>query len=106
MAIIIKQLSPSAATWSTLYEVPAATSTVCSSILVCNRSAATTTFSIVIRPSVDSLADKHYIYPSVTINGNDTFAATVGITLPTGYLVSVYATLNTLSFNLFGQENS
>jgi hypothetical protein len=42
----------------------------------------------------------------VVIDGNDSFAATLGITLATTDVVSVYATLATLSFNLFGQEIS
>jgi hypothetical protein len=47
-----------------------------------------------------------YLYYDVTLAGNDTFIATIGITLATTDVVSVYATLATLSFNLFGQEST
>jgi hypothetical protein len=45
-----------------------------------------------------------YLYYDVTIAGNDTFIATIGITLATTDIVSVYNTLATLSFTLYGQE--
>jgi hypothetical protein len=109
MAVIIKvlgQSNPSATTLTTLYTVPAATSTVCSSITICNRSATATTFRIAIRPAGAVVSNEHYLYYDVTIAGNDTFIATIGITLATTDVVSVYATLNTLSFHLYGQENS
>lgn len=103
---VLGQSNPAATTLTTLYTVPAATSAVCSSIAVCNRSATATTFRIAIRPAGAAISNEHYLYYDVTIAGNDTFIATIGITLATTDVVSVYATLATLSFNLFGQENS
>ncbi len=43
---ILGQVSPSATTETDLYTVPAATSTVCSSISICNRGSSSTTFRI------------------------------------------------------------
>jgi hypothetical protein len=103
---VLGQSNPLAATLTTLYTVPGATSSVCSSIVVCNRSAVATSFRIAIRPAGAAISDEHYIYHDVAIAGNDTFVATIGISLATTDVVSVYATLATLSFNLFGQENT
>lgn len=103
---VLGQQNPSATTLTTLYTVPASTSTVISSITVCNRSAVATSFRIAIRPAGAGISNEHYIYYDVPIAGNDTFTATIGMTLATTDVVSVYATLATLSFNLFGQENS
>lgn len=103
---VLGQINPAAATPTTLYTVPAATDTVVSTITVCNRSSTATSFRVAIRPAGAALSNEHYIYYDVTIAGNDTFAATLGITLATTDVVTVYATLATLSFNLFGQENS
>ena len=103
---VLGQLNPGAATLSTLYTVPSATTTVCSSITICNRSATATTFRVAIRQAGASISDEHYLYYDVTLAGNDTFIATIGITLATTDVVSVYATLATLSFQLYGQENS
>lgn len=103
---VLGQLKPSAATLTTLYTVPADAATVCSTLTVCNLSATATTFRVAVRPAGASIDDKHYVYYDVTIAGNDTFAATMGITLATTDVVSVYATLATLSFNLFGAEST
>ena len=109
MANILKvlgQSAPGAASLTTLYTVPALTSTVCSSIVVCNRSATATSFRIAVRPAGAAISNEMYLYYDVALAGNDTFIATIGISLATTDIVSVYATLATLSFNLFGQENS
>jgi hypothetical protein len=103
---VLGQSNPSATTLTTLYTVPALTSTVCSSLTICNRSATATTFRVAIRPAGAGISNEHYLYYDVTIAGNDTFIATIGITLATTDVVSVYATLATLSFQLYGQENS
>jgi len=103
---VLGQSNPSATTLTALYTVGASTSTVVSSITVCNRSATATTFRIAVRPAGAAIDDKHYIYYDVTLAGNDTFAATLGITLATTDVISVYATLATLSFQAFGQENT
>lgn len=103
---VLGQVAPGAASQTTLYTVPALTSTVCSSVVVCNRSATATSFRIAVQPGGAGLANQHYLYYDVTIAGNDTFIATIGITLATTDLISVYATLATLSFNLYGQEAS
>jgi len=101
---ILGQSAPSAATLTTLYTVGATTESVGSSIVVCNRSSVATTFRVAIRPAGAAISDEHYLYYDVAIPGNETFIATIGMTLATTDVVSVYATLATLSFNLFGSE--
>lgn len=103
---VLGQSDPLATTLTTLYTVPAATSAVASTITVCNRSVTATSFRIAVRPAGAAISNEHYIYYDVAIGGNDTFAATIGIALEATDVVSVYATLATLSFNLFGQEIS
>lgn len=101
---VLGQLKPSAATLSTLYTVPASTSAVCSSIVVANQSAVATAFRISVRVAGEADAAKQYLYYDVPIGGNQTFIATIGISLATTDVVSVYNTLATLSFSLFGKE--
>ena len=103
---VLGQSKPTAASLTTLYTVPAQYSTVSSSIVVCNQSASPTSFRIAIRPAGASIDPKHYLYYDTPILGNDTFIATIGITLATTDIVSVYCTLATVSFNLFGAEVS
>ena len=101
---VLAQSNPGAATLTTAYTVPSSTQAVVSTITVCNRSSVGTTFRIAVRPAGAAISNEHYLYYDCYIQGNDTFAATIGMTLATTDVVSVYATLATLSFNLFGVE--
>jgi hypothetical protein len=103
---ILGQSSPSATTETVLYTVPSATSTVCSSLGVCNRGTTQTTFRISISAAGAATTNKDYFYYDVTLAGNDTFIATIGITLATTDVIRVYSGNASLSFQLFGTEIS
>jgi hypothetical protein len=103
---ILGQVSPSTTTETDLYTVPALTSTVCSSIVVCNRGGTQTTFRVSISQGGGSTVNKDYIYYDVTLAGNDTFIATIGITLATTDKIKVYSGNSSLSFQAFGSEIS
>jgi hypothetical protein len=101
---VLGQSNPSVTTLTDIYTVPSNTKTVVSTLTVANRSATPTTFrvSVAIAGAADDL--KQYLYYDLGIDGNDTFAATIGITLSATDVVRVYATNATLSFQLFGTE--
>lgn len=102
---ILGQAAPGATTETTLYTVPANTTTVISSIVICNRNTTTlTTFRISVAQGGGATANKDYLYYDVLIPGADTFIATVGITLAAADVVRVYAGNANLSFNAFGEE--
>lgn len=101
---VLGQSDPGAATLTTAYTVPGATSAVVSSITVANRSTTATSFRIAVRPAGAAISNEHYIAYDVAIASNETKSLTLGITLATTDVVSVYATLATLSFNIFGTE--
>jgi hypothetical protein len=91
-----------------LYTVPSLTSTVVSTITVCNRSAVTRTYRIAIKPTTGTtLADDQYIAFDVSIAANDTTALTLGLTLAAGNTIQVYASASSsLTFQAFGSELS
>jgi glucose-6-phosphate dehydrogenase assembly protein OpcA len=101
---VLGQSNPSATTATTLYTVPASTSTVVSTITVCNQAASAATFRIAVRPAGATLASQHYIAYGSTVAANDTTALTLGITLATTDVVTVYASSATVSFTAFGSE--
>lgn len=101
---ILGQSKPSATTLTDIYTVPAATSAIVSTITVCNQSATATSFRISVAPAGAADASSQYLYYDVTIAGNDTFAATMGISLETTDKIRVYNTLATLSFTVTGVE--
>ena len=103
---VLGQQAPGATTETDLYTVPALTSTVCSTVTVCNRAATAATFRVSVSVGGGVTATKDYIYFDVTIAGNDTFAFTFGATLAATDKVRVYGSTANLSFNLFGQETS
>lgn len=103
---VLGQSAPNATTETDLYTVPGATSTTVSSVVVANRSATATTFRIYVAVAGVVTANKMYLAYDVPIAGNDTYIATIGITLAATDVLRVYAGTNTLSFNVFGVEVS
>lgn len=100
------QSNPSATTATTLYTVPSSTSTVVSTITICNQASTAGTFRLAVRPAGASLAAQHYIAYDTPIAANDTVALTLGITLATTDVVTVYASSANMSFTAFGSEIS
>jgi len=101
---VLGQSAPSATTATTLYTVPAATSTVVSSINIVNTGGSSDTVRIAIRPAGASLANQHYIVYGLSLSAGSTFTYTSGVTLATTDVVTVYSTTGTSSFNAFGSE--
>lgn len=101
---VLGQSAPAATTLTDLYTVPGGTSTAASTLVVCNRSATGTTFRASVAVGGAADATSQYLYYDVTIVGNDTFCATLGLTLAATDKVRVYAGAATLTFSLFGVE--
>jgi hypothetical protein len=93
-----------AVTNTNLYTVPSATSTVVSTIIICNQATAAATYRIAVRPSGTAIATQHYVVYGATVGASDTTALTLGMTLATTDIVTVYASASTVSFTLFGSE--
>lgn len=102
---VLGQSNPAATTASTLYTVPSATSAVCSTLVIANLGVSTT-FRVAIRPAGATLANQHYIVYDNTVNQYDTVFLTLGITLATTDVVTIYAGTANVSFSLFGSEIS
>lgn len=102
---VLGQIKPAATTATTLYTVPAATSAVCSTLTICN-TGTSTTYRIAIRPAGVTLADVHHIVYDAAIEQFNTTFLTLGITLATTDVVTVYAGTANVVFNLFGSEVS
>lgn len=100
---VLGQSAPAATTLTTLYTVPSATSAVVSSLVVCNHGTSGT-FRIAVRPAGAAVEQKHYIVDDLALNANDTITFTIGMTLATTDVVSVYASNTSFSFVLFGSE--
>jgi hypothetical protein len=102
---VLGQVHVAATTATTLYTVPSATSAVCSTLAICNLGVSTT-YRVAIRPAGATLADQHYLVYEAAINQYDTTLLTIGVTLATTDVVTVYAGTADVTFQLFGSEIS
>ena len=101
---VLGQSNPSSNTNTDLYTVPSTTSTVCSTLVICNQAASAATFRVAIRPAGAAIASQHYLSYDSNLNANDSITLTIGMTLATTDIVTVRANSASVSFSLFGSE--
>ena len=102
--MLFRSLSTGAANTVDVYTVPAATSTIVSTINICNQSANGSTFNIAIRQAGTALTSKQYIAYNTPVAANDSVALTLGVTLGNTDVITVGANNTSVSFNVFGSE--
>ena len=103
---VLGQQNPSANTATTLYTVPAGTSSIASTLNVCNLTNAAATFRVAVRPAGATLANVHYLTYDTNLPANDSIGMTLGITLATTDVVTIQANTASVTFSLFGTEIS
>ena len=105
---VLGQAKPAAATATTLYTVPtgAGNYAVVSSLVINNLTGDLTNVRVAIRPAGETLEDKHYIVYGNGVNPYQSQIFTIGVTVASTDVVTVYDLNGKCSFNLFGSENS
>lgn len=101
---VLGQSNPVAITATTLYTVPAARSAVVSTIQVCNTAATASTYRIAVRIGGASLTTSQYIAYDVNSPANAVTSFTLGLTLATTDVITVYSSSANLVFSAFGTE--
>lgn len=101
---VLGQVNPAATTLTDLYTVPSATSAVGSTLSIANMGASSTTVRVAVRPAGAAIDPKHYIAYDVQVSQYDSLFLTIGVSLATTDVVSVYAGTANIAFNLFGSE--
>ena len=101
---ILGQVADASANDVELYLVPASTEAVVSTIVICNREAASNTFRIATKTDNSSVANTDYVAYDSSINANDTITLTLGVTLQTGAEISVGASDANVTFQAYGTE--
>jgi hypothetical protein len=103
--LVLGQAYPTAATNTPLYTVPALTSTTCSTLVICNQSTtAADSVNVAVQVAGAALTNKQYIIYQMPMQPNNTYTATIGMSLATTDVVSCYSTNGTSSFNIFGVQ--
>lgn len=103
---VLAQSAPSATTNTDILTVGAGKSVVASTLSVCNRGTTAATYRVAVRPTGTALANQHYMIFDASIMPKDTVTLSVGITMATTDVLTVYASSANLSFSLFGAEIS
>lgn len=101
---VLAQSTPSATTLTDIYTVPSSTSTITSTIVVCNRGGGDTTYRIAVAVAGAADATKQYLAYDAAILANESLALRYKLTLAATDVVRVYAGNANLSFNLYGME--
>jgi hypothetical protein len=105
---VLGQAKPAAASATTLYTVPTGADNyaVVSSLVINNITSDTTNVRVAIRPAGATLEDKNYIVYGSVVAPFETQVFTIGITVASTDVVTVYDVGGKCAFNLFGSENS
>jgi hypothetical protein len=106
---ILGQQSPTLNTDVILYQVPVATTTVMSSLIVTNTSGTSGLYRVHCRIAGAAVAQANALAFDVIIGPNTADTWTIGITLGnagTGDILSCRSNNGLMNFTLFGQENT
>lgn len=96
-----------AANLVTHFSATASTSTIISSIVICNASSSAATYTIAINTASATYAAGRYVVYQATIAANDTVALTLGLVLdPTNRYLNVSSSSTSVNFSAYGAENS
>lgn len=109
MADTLKVLGQSALAATTLtdvYTVPSLTSATVSTITICNRGSTSCTFRLSVAIAGASDTNSQYVYYDMPLPADDTFVATIGMTLGAADKIRAYASTANVSVNIFGVEVS
>ena len=101
---VLAQAAPAATTLTGIYTVPALTSTVVSTLVVCNQNATRIRFRVSVAVAAAGDTPSQYIFYDVEVMARSSLTATIGITLATTDVVRAYTDTTNVSFNLFGTE--
>jgi hypothetical protein len=110
MAIAYKdsqiQGTASVGTYATLYSTPASATAVVSTITVCNTASTAATYRIGLAGSASTPGDGNWLAYGSTVNGNDTVALTLGVSLGASKFLRVSSSASTVAFSAFVSEIS
>lgn len=100
---VLGQINPTSGSLNVLYQVPVATTSVCSTLVIASIGASSNV-RVAVQPASASIQNKHYIVYDSAVNQYDSTFLTLGLTLATTDVISVQSSTNSSSFTLFGSE--
>lgn len=98
------QGTASVGTYSTLYNTPASTQAVVSSLVITNQASSDVTVRVGMAGSASTPGASEWLVYDAVVAGNDTVALTLGITMPANEFIRVSSSASTCNFSAFYSE--
>lgn len=103
---VLGQVTPSAAVLTALYTCPASNGTTIASVVITNTDVLASTFRLSLAVAGAADAANQYLYYDVPIAANDTFIATIGITMANTDSLRCQSASGKINFTVTGVENT
>lgn len=100
------QGTASTGTYATLYNTPASTEAIISTIVICNTAATAATYRIGLDTTAGTPGASEWLVYDADVAANDTVALTLGVCLDAGKYIRVSSSANTVTFSAFVSEIS
>ena len=101
---ILGQVSPTANTLTNVFVTNATTSAVVGTITISNFSDANASYSLVVRPINETLANKHFIVRGGVLPARELITITGAVTMNANAILAANTGGSSVSFNAFGVE--
>ena len=103
---ILGQVSPTANTLTNVFVTGAATSSIVGTITIHNFSDANASYSLVVRPINEALANKHFIVRGGILPARELITITGAVTMNANAILAANTSGGSVSFNAYGVEIS
>ena len=100
------QGTASTGTYATLYNTPASTEAIISTIVICNTAATAATYRIGLDTTDGTPGASEWLVYDASVAPKDTVCLTLGVCLDAGKYVRVSSSANTVTFSAFVSEIS
>ena len=101
---ILGQVSPTANTLTNVFVTGASSSSIVGTITISNFSDANATYSLVVRPINETLANKHFIVRGGILPARELITITGAVTMNANAILAANTHGSSVSFNAFGVE--
>lgn len=101
---VLGQALPANNTFFDMYAVPTGNSTIISTLNVCNLTVSNVSFRAMVRIANAAIVPRQYIAYDVAVPAQDSIGLTLGLTLDSTDVVTVFSNQGNVTFNLFGSE--
>jgi hypothetical protein len=101
---ILGQVTPSANTLTNVYISGASTEAIIGTITIHNFSDSNAAYSLVVRPTADAFANRHYIIRGGVVPARELVTITGAVAMNSSVVLAANTNSSSLTFNAYGAE--